>query len=55
MTVVLYVDDLKVSFCEEKDGEGEFNKFLDDLSKVYGKSDPKRDAVFDYCGLTLII
>ena len=52
MTVVLYVDDLKVSFCEE-DGNGELDVFLSDLSNVYGKLESNRDGVFDYCGINI--
>ena len=52
MTVVLYIDDLKVSFCEE-DGSGELDEFLRGLSKVYGKLEPNRDDVFDYCGINV--
>ena len=45
MTVVLYVDDLKVSFHSE---EG-LNEFIRDLEKMYGKLEPNRD----YCGITM--
>ena len=49
MTVVLYVDDLKVSFHSE---EG-LDDFIEDLEKVYGKLEPNRNKVFDYCGITM--
>ena len=47
MTVVLFVDDLKASFHSE---EG-LNDFIRDLEKVYGKLEPVRGKVFDYCGI----
>ena len=49
MTVVLYVDDLKVSFCD-KDG---LRKFMKELAVVYGDLEPKEGPTFDYCGITL--
>ena len=49
MTVVLYVDDLKVSFCKNKG----LREFMRELEKVYGALDPKEGTVFDYCGITL--
>ena len=48
MTVVLYVEYLKVSFCDKKGLE-----FMRDLAVVYGDLDPKEGPVFDYCGITL--
>ena len=49
MTVVLYVDDLKVSFRNE---EG-LNEFVKGLEKVYGKLEPNRNKLFDYCGINV--
>ena len=49
MTVVLYVDDLKVSFHTQ---EG-INKFMSKLEETYGKLEPKKGNTFDYCGITL--
>ena len=48
-TIVLYVDDLKLSF-HSREGVDEV---IAGLEKVYGKLDPKRVKVFDYCGITL--
>ena len=48
MTVVLYVDDLKVSFHTQEGLE----EFIDELQKTYGKLEPKRGKVFDYFGIT---
>ena len=49
MTVVLYVDDLKVSFHTP---EG-IDEFISKLEDTYGALEPKRGKVFDYCGITL--
>ena len=49
MTVVLYVDDLKVSFHND---EG-LREFMGSLEEVYGPLEPKEGSVFDYCGITL--
>ena len=49
MTVVLYVDDLKVSFHND---EG-LKEFMGNLEKVYGPLESKEGSVFDYCGITL--
>ena len=49
MTVVLYVDDLKVSFHTQ---EG-IDEFILGLEKTYGALEPKKGKVFDYCGITL--
>ena len=49
MTVVLYVDDLKVSFHTQ---EG-LDAFIKELEKTYGRLEPNRNEVFDYCGITM--
>ena len=49
MTVVLYVDDLKVSFYTQ-DG---LDEFVTELENTYGKLEPTKGKVFDYCGITL--
>ena len=49
MTVVLYVDDLKVSFHNKE----RLKEFMGQLEKVYGALEPKEGTVFDYCEITL--
>ena len=49
MIVVLYVDDLKVSFHDKE----RLKEFMGELEKVYGALEPKEGRVFDYCGITL--
>ena len=48
-TIVLHVDDLKLSFARED----EINNVLSTLEKEYGKLDVQRGKVFEYLGLDI--
>jgi hypothetical protein len=48
-TIVLHVDDLKLSFCREK----EINEVLDALTEEYGKLEIQRGKVLEFLRLTL--
>ena len=48
-TIVLHVDDLKLSFKREK----EIDEVLAELEKVYGKLEIQRGEVLEFLGLTL--
>ena len=48
-TIVLHVDDLKLSFARED----EINKLLGDLEEEYGKLDIQRGKVLEYLWLTI--